>query len=83
MIRTPFRTGSKHEDYGIEILVLAVLLLVKGHKGSIANFSKIFDTVERSSCASRCVDVIRRLTERASAPKIRRRALVWSMEPFL
>jgi hypothetical protein len=41
-----------HEDYSIEILVLGVSLLVKGHKGSIANFSKIFDTVvERPTCA--------------------------------
>lgn len=46
-----------HEDYGIEILVLGVSLLVKGHKGSIANFSKIFDTVvERPTCALRCAD---------------------------
>lgn len=46
-----------HEDYGIEILVLRVSLLVKGHKGSIANFSKILDTVvECSTCALRCAD---------------------------
>jgi len=46
-----------HEDYGIEILVLGVSLLVKGHKGSIANFSKILDTVvERPTCALRCAD---------------------------
>ena len=46
-----------HEDYGIEILVLGVSLLVKGHKSSIANFSKILNTVvERPTCALRCTD---------------------------
>jgi hypothetical protein len=46
-----------HEDYGIEILVLGVSLLVKGHKGSIANFSKVLDTVvERPTCALGCAD---------------------------
>ena len=43
-----------HEDYSIEILVLGVSLLMEGHKGSIANFSKILDTVvERPTCALR------------------------------
>jgi len=46
-----------HKDYGIEILVLGVSLLVKGHKGSIANFSEILDTVvESSTRALRCAD---------------------------
>ena len=46
-----------HKDYGIEILVLGVSLLVKGDKGSIANFSKILDTVvERPTCALGCAD---------------------------
>ena len=46
-----------HEDYGIEILVLGISLLVKGDKGSIANFSKILDTVvERPTRALRCAD---------------------------
>jgi hypothetical protein len=46
-----------HEDYGIEILVLGVSLLVKGHKSSIANFSEILDTVvKRPTCALRCTD---------------------------
>jgi hypothetical protein len=46
-----------HEDYGIEILVLGVSLLVKGHKSSIANFCEILDTVvKRSTCALRCTD---------------------------
>lgn len=51
------REDVVHEDYGIEILVLGVSLLVKRHKGSIANFSEILDTVvERSTCALGCAD---------------------------
>jgi hypothetical protein len=46
-----------HEDYGIEIFVLGVSLLVKGHKGSIANFGEILDTVvKRPTCALGCAD---------------------------
>ena len=61
MIRTPIHTGSKDEDYGIEILVLGVLLLVKGHKISIAKFNEILDTMgkrlgKRFTCALRCAD---------------------------
>jgi hypothetical protein len=46
-----------HEDYRIEIFILGVSLLVKGHKGSIANFGEILDTVvKRPTSALRCAD---------------------------
>lgn len=46
-----------HENYGIEILVLGVALLMKGHKSSIADFCEVLDTVvKRSTRALRCTD---------------------------
>ena len=72
-----------HEDDSFKVFIFRIAKVVEGTESGVSDFGEVFDSVVE--CPARPHDVLmatRRPTDLVRASKMRRRALVWSVEPF-